>query len=167
MNSIIILGLPGSGKSTMGKYLSNIHKCQHISLGEIYRNFKFENDERNNINDNLSQYLVSRLMEKVSPEENMVIIDGIQPDQLNLIHHIYPISKIIKMVYNPNDESELNDIIKRMEERNREDDSNIKDRIFRHYNRMIKKEKVLQRFKSFKRIEYKEVSSFVSYPHKN
>jgi len=167
MNSIILLGLPGSGKSTYGKLLAEKLGTIHISFGDIYRSIKNEEGNENLKGKIMDEKILGKLLEKVSPDREWVVIDGLRPMYFELINNLFKIKKIIRMVYDVNNLDEFNKIVNRMKIRNRTEDGDeemIKNRIRGNYEIMKKNEFPIKKFiKNFKKtngLEYKEISAF-------
>ena len=167
MNSIIILGLPGSGKSTYGRLLAERLGTIHISFGDIYRSIKSEEGNENLKGKELDEKLLGKLLEMVSPDLEWVVIDGLRPMYFNLINNLFKIKKIIKMTYDVNDVVQFNKIVERMKNRNREEDGTeemIKNRIIGNYEITKKNEFIIRKFiKNYSKVnglEYKEINSF-------
>ena len=121
--ALVILGAPGTGKSTIGKQLAEIIDCKYISTGDIARKLADEGGD----------YLW-RLIGDLAPEkelrekfleeidgENRVIIDGMPrtTEQVGFLMEHFDKIHVIHLVA---DDSIL---IDRLINRNREDDTKV------------------------------------------
>ena len=168
MNSVIILGLPGSGKSTYGKKLAEKLGTIHISFGELYREMKEKKELEEYKGKKLDEILLGRLMELVNPSEmEWIVIDGPNIAHFELINNLFPIRRTINMNYDFSNNEERKLIIERMLKRARNDDENeemiikriiIKDVLYRKNKFMLNK--FIKCHKKRNNLIFEEISAF-------
>lgn len=133
--NIVIMGMPGSGKSTQAEILSKNFGISHISTGEIFRKLELDNtplgirvrtalDQGHLVGDQDAVDIIDQHLLPVSQGEGF-ILDGAPRDIYQAEHSSTPIDVVIYIKLT-NEEC-----IKRLNSRGRKDDSPdlIKERL--------------------------------------
>lgn len=102
--NLIIFGAPGSGKGTQSKILSEKLKLEHVSTGQVFRDyFSHSNSFKGYTREQYEQGILARnsvvngLIEKILPKNNF-ILDG-YPRTLKQAEFLDDIAVINKVIY--------------------------------------------------------------------
>lgn len=147
MKVIVFIGLPGTGKSTLGKKVATIRGYQYISTGDIARELL---DKSWQSKGELApeNYIRTRFMEEVSKAKELgvkgVVIDGMP----RTVEQVYFISSLFPSIQYIILNAPYEVLVHRLYKRGRTDDTEnvIKKRIEDADNNMIKIQSYITKF---------------------
>lgn len=133
MKAIVLMGMAGSGKSTIGRALSDQTGCAYISTGDLARKIAGDWQEKGQFAPEvLMRSAFVQELHRLKGECNIVILDGMprKPEQVAFLEQLFD-----KTVYYSIDIPERV-AMKRLIERGRADDTRVAiiQRIANYYN---------------------------------
>lgn len=128
--SILLFGPPGSGKGTLGKFLSSAGNHFHLSSGDIFRGLSLESPagkvfhsyamKGHLVPDDVTIYIWKHYMDgliatnRYFPEQQFLLLDGIPrtPNQAHILDKYIKVMHVIVL-----EVASLDELVKRMQRR--------------------------------------------------
>jgi len=103
MKKILIIGIHGSGKTTLGKLIANHYKIPFISSGEILREYAEKDQEIKSYLDKkeyVPDSIINRIIEEVLKDKDGFVLEGYPRtiDQVNYFEKICEVDIVLNLI---------------------------------------------------------------------